>query len=216
MYNVLSQRKRILIVGMADSVHLARWLSQFVDQHIDFTLFPSSPHRHIHPKIKEIIASPSNQMTVTIQPSSMRWLALPLSALDIPFNNLISSTFSNFSTLGTSCLIQNWRQTCPRFSSLTGEATSIGSNSSLSTSKRLFSYSISPVFTQRNVTATSRLLAALDTPVQQCPSFQIAVESIWKKYQSIYLHQASARRSSSRVTPVLSVVRSYPLRHVNS
>ena len=91
MYNVLSQRKRILIVGMADSVHLARWLSQFVDQHIDFTLFPSSPHRHIHPKIKEIIASPSNQMTVTIQPSSMRWLALPLSALDIPFNNFFRS-----------------------------------------------------------------------------------------------------------------------------
>jgi len=91
MYNVLSQRKRILIVGMADSVHLARWLSQFVDQYIDFTLFPSSPHRRIHPKIKEIIASPSNQMTVTIQPSSMRWLALPLSALDIPFNNFFRS-----------------------------------------------------------------------------------------------------------------------------
>jgi len=91
MYNVLSQRKRILIVGMADSVHLARWLSQFVDQYIDFTLFPSSPHRRIHPKIKKIIASPSNQMTVTIQPSSMRWLALPLSALDIPFNNFFRS-----------------------------------------------------------------------------------------------------------------------------
>jgi len=88
---MLSQRKRILIVGMADSVHLARWLSQFVDQYIDFTLFPSSPHRRIHPKIKEIIASPSNQMTVTIQPSSMRWLALPLSAFDIPFNNFFRS-----------------------------------------------------------------------------------------------------------------------------
>jgi glycosyltransferase involved in cell wall biosynthesis len=91
MYNMLSQRKRILIIGMADSVHLARWLSQFVDQYIDFTLFPSSPHRRIHPKIKEIIASPSNQMTVTIQPSLMRWLALPLSAFDIPFNNFFRS-----------------------------------------------------------------------------------------------------------------------------
>jgi glycosyltransferase involved in cell wall biosynthesis len=88
---VHSQRKQILIIGMADSVHLARWLSQFIDQPIDFTLFPSSPHRHIHPKLKNLITSASQQMTVTLKPPSMRWLALPLSALDIPFNNFFRS-----------------------------------------------------------------------------------------------------------------------------
>jgi hypothetical protein len=88
---VHSQRKQILIIGMADSVHLARWLSQFIDQPIDFTLFPSSPHRHIHPKLKNLITSASQQMTVTLKPPSMRWLALPLSALDIPFKNLFRS-----------------------------------------------------------------------------------------------------------------------------
>jgi glycosyltransferase involved in cell wall biosynthesis len=76
---------------MADSVHLARWLSQFIDQPIDFTLFPSSPHRHIHPKLKNLITSASQQMTVTLKPPSMRWLALPLSALDILFNNFFRS-----------------------------------------------------------------------------------------------------------------------------
>ena len=76
---------------MADSVHLARWLSQFVDQSIDFTLFPSSPHRRIHPILKNLIASTSQQMTVTLKPPSMQWLALPLSALDIPFNNFFRS-----------------------------------------------------------------------------------------------------------------------------
>jgi len=76
---------------MADSVHVARWLSQFVDQPIDFTLFPSSPHRKIHPMLKKIITSTSQQMTVAIMPSSMRWLALPLSALDIPFRNFFRS-----------------------------------------------------------------------------------------------------------------------------
>jgi glycosyltransferase involved in cell wall biosynthesis len=84
---VSSQRKQILVIGMADSVHLARWLSQFVDQSIDFTLFPSSPHRRIHPILKNLIASTTQQMTVTLKPPSMKWLALPLSALDIPFNN---------------------------------------------------------------------------------------------------------------------------------
>ena len=76
---------------MADSVHLARWLSQFIDQPIDFTLFPSSPHRHIHPKLKNLISATSHRMTVTLKPSSMKWLALPLSALDIPFNNFFRS-----------------------------------------------------------------------------------------------------------------------------
>jgi glycosyltransferase involved in cell wall biosynthesis len=88
---VPSQRKQILVIGMADSVHLARWLSQFIDQPIDFTLFPSSPHRHIHPKLKNLITSASQQMTVTLKPPSMRWLALPLSALDILFNNFFRS-----------------------------------------------------------------------------------------------------------------------------
>jgi glycosyltransferase involved in cell wall biosynthesis len=88
---VHSQRKQILVIGMADSVHLARWLSQFIDQPIDFTLFPSSPHRRIHPKLKNLISSASQQMTVTLNPPSMRWLALPLSALDIPFNNFFRS-----------------------------------------------------------------------------------------------------------------------------
>jgi glycosyltransferase involved in cell wall biosynthesis len=86
-----NKSKRILIIGMADSVHLARWLSQFADQSIDFTLFPSSPHRHIHPLLKDLIASTTNRMTVTITPHSMKWLALPLSALDIPFNNRFRS-----------------------------------------------------------------------------------------------------------------------------
>ncbi len=76
---------------MADSVHLARWLSQFIDQSIDFTLFPSSPHRRIHPILKNLIASTSQQMTVALKPRSMKWLALPLSALDIPFNNFFRS-----------------------------------------------------------------------------------------------------------------------------
>ena len=76
---------------MADSVHLARWLSQFIDQPIDFTLFPSSPHRRIHPILKNLLASTSQQMTVTLKPPSMKWLALPLSALDIPFNNYFRS-----------------------------------------------------------------------------------------------------------------------------
>jgi hypothetical protein len=84
-------RRRILIVGMADSVHLARWLSQFSDQNIDFVVFPSSPHRRIHPILRNLILNTNSAMTVRIQPTSMRWLAFPLSALDVPFKNFFRS-----------------------------------------------------------------------------------------------------------------------------
>ena len=35
------ERRKILIIGMFDSIHLARWLSQFENEKIDFVLFPS-------------------------------------------------------------------------------------------------------------------------------------------------------------------------------
>jgi glycosyltransferase involved in cell wall biosynthesis len=76
---------------MADSVHVARWLSQFVDQPIDFTLFPSSPHRRIHPGVKQLLHSEIGKMTVVIKPALMRWLAFPLSAPDLLLTNFIRS-----------------------------------------------------------------------------------------------------------------------------
>ena len=85
------KRIKILVVGMADSVHLARWLSQFVNQPIDVILFPSSPHRRIHPMLNGLMHSASNQMTVKLKPPAMRWLALPFSLLDIPFRNSLRS-----------------------------------------------------------------------------------------------------------------------------
>jgi glycosyltransferase involved in cell wall biosynthesis len=77
---------------MADSVHLARWISQFVSVPIDFVLFPSSPHRRIHPKIQEFVNDKANEMTLEIAPKSMRWLALPLSALDLVCDNALRAS----------------------------------------------------------------------------------------------------------------------------
>jgi glycosyltransferase involved in cell wall biosynthesis len=84
---MVSRRKKILVVGMADSIHLARWLTQFSQSPIDFELFPSSPHRRLHTKIKSLTSASDQLMTLKIQPSVMRWLALPLSALDIIFRD---------------------------------------------------------------------------------------------------------------------------------
>ena len=51
------ERRKVLVIGMFDSIHLARWLSQFVDEKIDFVLFPSKKFRYTHPELVNLIKS---------------------------------------------------------------------------------------------------------------------------------------------------------------
>lgn len=51
-----SQREKVLVVCMLDSIHTARWLDLFEHQAIDFLLFPSTPNRKIHEKLKQLIS----------------------------------------------------------------------------------------------------------------------------------------------------------------
>lgn len=46
---------KVLLVGMCDSVHTARWIAQFEGTSIEFVLFPSTPHRRIHPLLLKMI-----------------------------------------------------------------------------------------------------------------------------------------------------------------
>jgi hypothetical protein len=47
--NLASCRIQVLIIGMLDSVHLARWLVQFSDENIDFVIVASKKYRKLHP-----------------------------------------------------------------------------------------------------------------------------------------------------------------------
>ena len=46
-------RKKVLVVGMLDSIHLARWIKQFVGAEFDILVFPSSYFKFMHPNIHE-------------------------------------------------------------------------------------------------------------------------------------------------------------------
>jgi glycosyltransferase involved in cell wall biosynthesis len=48
-------RKRILVVAMFDSIHTARWLSQFNEEEVEFLLFPSKPYRKLHVQIYQLL-----------------------------------------------------------------------------------------------------------------------------------------------------------------
>jgi hypothetical protein len=52
-----SKRIRVLVIGMLDSVHLARWLNQFIQEDIDFIIVSSKKYRNIHPLMQSLIKS---------------------------------------------------------------------------------------------------------------------------------------------------------------
>ena len=75
-------RKKVLVVCMVDSIHVARWLQQFLDQKIDFVLFPSGPNRRIHPQIERLLAN-TNPHEASFDLIPFRgMLSVPLWALD--------------------------------------------------------------------------------------------------------------------------------------
>jgi len=74
-------RTRVLVIAMANSVHTARWLSQFRNKAVDIVLFPSTPNRSLHPLIVDLLKN-EDEMTLRIAPF-MRKSAYPLGLLDI-------------------------------------------------------------------------------------------------------------------------------------
>lgn len=80
-------RKRVLIIGMLDSVHVARWLSQFRHEPIDFLLAPSSPHRGIHPEIRNLLLHGQLATFRTIRP--IWFLGAPAWVLDRLIGNYL-------------------------------------------------------------------------------------------------------------------------------
>ena len=81
--------KRIVVVGMADSIHLARWLMQFRGQGYLFRLVSSSPHRRIHPLIKSMLTEGKTSGIEISMPWVSAKLSLPLWLMDRFTGNLL-------------------------------------------------------------------------------------------------------------------------------
>ena len=46
---------KILIVGKADSIHLAKWLERFKNKGLDFWVFPIDPRNGVHPELRILL-----------------------------------------------------------------------------------------------------------------------------------------------------------------
>lgn len=77
---------KILIVGMADSIHLAQWLRQFEGSEHNFRIVSSSPHRRVHKVIRELIHKSPQQFSMSLV---SRVLSLPLWILDRFLSNAL-------------------------------------------------------------------------------------------------------------------------------
>jgi len=80
----------IIVVGMLDSIHVARWMDSVKHLPYRYVLFPSSPHRRIHPSLKALINSKIDGSVIKLG-FFLRASALPLWALDRLFANRIRS-----------------------------------------------------------------------------------------------------------------------------
>lgn len=71
-------QRTIFVMCMLDSIHSARWLTQFRGSEHKFVLFPTSAHRKLHPRISELLNETANFELVRFG----RWLGLPISIVD--------------------------------------------------------------------------------------------------------------------------------------
>ena len=81
-----NSRKKVIVICMLDSSHSARWLSQFRNEHVDFTLIPSTPNRKVHPTIRELILNSSNSATYDLS-QMLKLFTIPIWSLDVILGN---------------------------------------------------------------------------------------------------------------------------------
>jgi hypothetical protein len=84
--------KKVLVIGMLDSIHLSRWLSQFEDQPIVFTIYPSTKFRSIHPDLLRLVNSNKNFYF-----TQKRLISL-FGHKEFFFNKFLSRVFTGFSS----------------------------------------------------------------------------------------------------------------------
>ena len=70
----MTKRKTVLVIGMADSIHIARWLKQFVNEDIDFFLVPSRKFRNMNWELDALFQSKSIARYTFLAPLKVNFL----------------------------------------------------------------------------------------------------------------------------------------------
>ncbi len=74
---------KVLLIGIANSIHTARWIEQFKNQPIEITLIPSTARRRVHPQIHALLRS--EQELVLKLPWLFYAISIPTGIVDLFF-----------------------------------------------------------------------------------------------------------------------------------
>jgi glycosyltransferase involved in cell wall biosynthesis len=78
--------KKVILIGMADSVHVARWLKSTLSaSELEVFLVPTSPHRRVHPEILSMIGKPLDSGSRLSIHSLLRFTSIIVWVLDRQF-----------------------------------------------------------------------------------------------------------------------------------
>ena len=94
MAEPLTTNRRVLVVGMFDSVHFSGWLKHFQDEEIQFLLFPSSPHRRLTAGLQQLLKNDGRGEFKLA--TGTKYLGLPMWILDKALSNRFRSAFVKF------------------------------------------------------------------------------------------------------------------------
>lgn len=83
----MSERMRVVAVGMLDSVHFANWLSLFRNEPMDFFVFPSTPNRKLHPSLLDLLKGEGTATFTTLRLSPKFFI--PMHVLDKLMGNRV-------------------------------------------------------------------------------------------------------------------------------
>ncbi len=79
--------RKVLLIGIANSIHTARWIEQFKDDPIEITLIPSTARRSVHPQIRTL--SNSDQNLKLLLPKFFYGISIPIGCLDLIFRGRV-------------------------------------------------------------------------------------------------------------------------------
>jgi hypothetical protein len=88
-------KKKVLIVGMLDSIHLARWISQFIGGEVDIQVFPSRRFRRIHPQLKTLIENGNISLAHSIPKRLIRYMGYIDFLLESGLGRILKKSRSN-------------------------------------------------------------------------------------------------------------------------
>ena len=71
---------KVLIIGIANSIHTARWIKQFESTPVEITLVPSTARRAVHPQIRALLLS-KQQLTLKL-PRVFYAISIPIGCFD--------------------------------------------------------------------------------------------------------------------------------------